>query len=525
MRKTKLLTCFVAGALAVSLTACGGNSSSSSSSTQGATEVKTEAPTPEETKDDNKPSSGLEAVAGSIDFEDGNYAFMEPYYGAPDSADVEVSIADFAGSKAVKVTSVGGTAPNYGPYIGIDVSSLLGDKITDVAKIQADVAVEYPDGTFRAVQGHILTWTGEDLKESDYSWSIYLENKNPARISADISETPFVTGSKNIAIIGLNPSSSADPAAVKTCSIYVDNIAFLDASGNVIEADTSVEFDEPDGFGKPELDPNLYIVSNPVTLEDFSVKNGAWSQAGRDLTDEEKALLVPGSVIEITYKCSAPVWIVAKAYDTPFTKPNGGWIRLVVEDQVDFTPIGVQDEAGTKIQVTYEDMVEKLGEDFLDHLSAFDLEGNDDWEVYSVVVGTKSNYKELASKEYLDDFSVKNGAWSQAGKDLSDEEKAMLVPGSVVEITFKCDEPVWLIAKAYDTPFTIPNGGWIRMVVEDQVDFTPLGSLSPDGTILQVDYDDFVNKLGEDFLDHLSALDCESSAEWEVYSVAIGMRE
>ncbi len=148
MRKTKLLACIIAGALAVSLTACGNSSSSSSQNeSKSGTQAETKAPEEATTAGTQTP----EKVEASLDFEDGKFAFTAPYLKAADASEVELAIADFNGSKALQITNKGGKAP----YVGIDVASLLGAKIADVKKVQMDIGVSYPDGTFSAIQGHM----------------------------------------------------------------------------------------------------------------------------------------------------------------------------------------------------------------------------------------------------------------------------------------------------------------------------------------------------------------------------------
>ncbi|MCM1307318.1 MAG: hypothetical protein NC223_01825 [Butyrivibrio sp.] len=389
MRKTKLLACLIAGALAVSLTACG-NSSSSSSSKNDATKAETQAGTnaPEE----NTTAGGEEKpekYEASIDFEDGKFAFVESYLKPADASEVELSVADFNGSKALKITNKGGKSP----YVGIDAASLLGAKIADVATIQMSIGAEFADGKFSAIQGRAFTWTGADeITETEYGWSIYLENKNPVRAAFDITKVPFTADSKNILIVGLNPASSADAAAAQAATIYIDDIAFLDKDGKVIEADSAAEFVAPDGFAKAERDPKLWTLSDPVTLDDFAVSNGAWAQAGRELTDEEKALFVPGAVIEVAYKCESPVWMVCVGSED-FTKYNGTnstWQRVGADEGNGFATTGNVDDAGTIVQFTYEQIVDQLGDDWLTKLAQLQLEGQADWEVYSVSIGKKA---------------------------------------------------------------------------------------------------------------------------------------
>lgn len=524
MRKTKLLACLIAGALAVSLTACG--NSSSSSSTKDATKAETQAGTKAPEESTTGAAQTPEKVEASIDFEDGKFAFITPYLKAADASEVELAVADFNGSKALQITNKGGKAP----YVGIDTASLLGAKIADVKKIQMDIGVSYPDGGFSAIQGRAFTWTGAELTETEYGWSVYLETKNPVRATLDISDVPFTADNKNIMIVGLNLGSSVDSAKAVTGTLYIDNIAFYDGDNKLIEADSAAEFAAPDGYEKAERDPKLWTLSNPVELADFAVSAGGWAQAGRELTDEEKALFVPGSIIEVAYKCDSPVWLTCVGTEafTKYMGSNSSWQRVgVVDPDKDFTSTGNCDDAGTIVQFTYEQIAEQLGDDWLTKLAQLQIEGQADWEVYSVKVGKKSNYTALTDVTELADFAVSAGAWAQAGRELTEEEKALFVPGSIIEVAFKCDSPVWLTCVGSEafTKYMGSNSSWQRVgVVDPDKDFTTTGSLNSDGDKIQFTYEQIVEQLGDDWLTKLAQLQLEGQADWEVYSVSIGKK-
>lgn len=525
MKKTKLLACLIAGALAVSLTACGNSSSSSSSDgTKAETQAGTNAPEESTTAGDTQTPEEVEA---SLDFEDGKFAFIAQYLKPADASEVELSVADFNGSKALQITNKGGKSP----YVGIDVASLLGAKIADVAKVQMDIGVKFADGEFSAIQGRAFTWTGAELTETEYGWSVYMENKNPTRATFDITKAPFTADSKNIMIIGLNPASSADAAKAQAATLYIDNIAFYDANDKLIDADSAAEFDAPDGFAKAERDPKLWTLANPVTLENFAVSNSAWSQTGRELTDEEKALFVPGSIIEISYKCEQPVWLVFVGADKAQFATGNDWQRFGVVDpdgspQI-FDTIGNVDDAGTTVQFTYEQIVERLGEDFVSKIGQLQCEGQADWEIYSIQIGQKSNYTALTDVTELADFAVSNGAWSQSGRELTDEEKALFVPGSIIEVAYKCSEPVWMVcvgAEAF-SKYMGNNSSWQRVgVVDPDKDFTTTGSVNADGDRVQFTYEQIVEQLGDNWLDNLAQLQCEGKEDWEVYGISIGKK-
>ena len=100
MKKNKFLACLLTGAMAVSLAACGSGSKSSADAQP--TDASQAEATETETAGEEKPK-----VDASIDFEDEKFDFMQPYSGGADASDIELSIQDFEGSKALQVKKGG----------------------------------------------------------------------------------------------------------------------------------------------------------------------------------------------------------------------------------------------------------------------------------------------------------------------------------------------------------------------------------------------------------------------------------
>ena len=495
MAKNKLFACLLAGALALSLTACGKPSSSSTDATSGTSENPTSG---------ENPGTTTEEV--SVDFEDGKFGFVAPYLGVAGSSEVELSIADFGGSKALKIDNVGGKTP----YIGIDVTSLLGDKVADVATIEANFGVSYESGKFSPVVGVFTTWTGEDLTQTNYKWTVYLENKNPYKGKFDISATPFVAGNKNIVTLGLNTTANGvDAAAVKTATIYVDNIRFLDKDGKIIVADTSAEFDEPDGFAPAE---GGELLTDLVTFEGFEISGGAWGQNGLELTEDFLNAIVPGSVIEVTAGADMAdgVWIL-------FPDSSAGWMRVgapsgATTSDAD-TPAVV---IGNKTYITYEQIVAVVGEDKANWGARLQCESNADWAVVSVKVGKKAI--SLGSTVDFEGFETSGGAWGQNGFDLTEDFLNAIVPGSIIEVTAGADmaDGVWIL-------FPDSSAGWMRVGA-------PSGATTSDadtpatvqGNKTYITYEQIVAVVGEDKANWGARLQCESNADWAVVSVKVG---
>ncbi|MCM1103930.1 MAG: hypothetical protein NC409_07450 [Clostridium sp.] len=258
-------------------------------------------------------------------------------------------------------------------------------------------------------------------------------------------------------------------------------------------------------------DPNLLVLKDVVEIDGFAASAGGWAQAGIDLTEEQKALFVPGSVIEIDYSGSTPVWLVAICGDDN-PNPMGGWLRGVNQDT--FVPNAYVGDG--KIQYRYEDLVEFFGEDYGQYLNTLQCEAANDWEVFGMRVGMDSGLVNVGGTE-LDGFAVSAGGWAQAGIDLTEEQKALFVPGSVIEIEYSGDTPVWLVAICKEENPN-PMGGWLRGV--NQETFEVDGAVG-DG-VVQYTYEQLVPYFGEDFGQYLDTLQCEAANDWEVYSVKVG---
>ena len=501
MRKQKFFATGLAAALVLSLAACG-------SSEGGATVTAT--PTPGEVANVTATATPAPTTAPaalkevSVNFEDGQYGFTA-IYSKPALADAgtAISVAEFNGSKALKITKADAKSR---PYVALDISGLLGSNVGKVASIELSMGISYEDGSFSSVAGDLEAWIGADLVSNVQEWSVYTARKNPNTVTYTLPAGTAFTADNNILIISMKTDNGA--AAHGNATIYVDDIRFLDASGNLLTADSSVAFTAPAGFENTGHDPNLLYVSNEVELPGYQISGGAWSQVGVDWTDEMKALLVPGSVITINYNAATPIWFVATG-----DNPLGGWLRAV--DQNTFIPDGYQSADGSVIQYTYEQLAAYLGEGFEQYIAQLQCEAQSDWEVFGISVGTRSNYVELGSATEVPGYQISGGAWSQAGVDWTDEMKALLVPGSVIEISYSADTPIWFVATGDN-----PLGGWLRAV--DQNTFIPDGAVSPDGSAIQYTYEQLAAYLGEGFEQYIAQLQCEAQSDWEVFGIKIG---
>ena len=510
MKAKKVLALCVAAAMTMSLAACGNEDAGSGNVQEPSTEQSSEESTVEsstevapESSEEQSGSAAVQAGPASIDFEDGLCGFAgdnTTVVGGLGNA-ASYNVVDYNGSKALEVVPNG-----KGVGIGFQIDALLGDKVSQVKSIDLSIGTKSPDGTFYASSGKLYGTYGGD-KDSN-TWSVYLETANPKTVTYTVPDGMTFGAGDNF-VVTLETDNAAS-AQVGYQTVYVDNVAFKDASGNLLEADTSAEFVALESG----LDPNLMILKDVVELEGFACNGGGWAQAGIDLTEEQKALFVPGSVIEIEYKSDAPVWLVAICNeDNP--NPMGGWLRGVNQDT--FVVDGYVAADSSKVQYTYEQLVPYFGEDYGQFLDTLQCESSADWEVFSVKIGTDSGLVTLGNAVELDGFACSGGGWAQAGIELSEEQKALFAPGSIIEIEYKSDAPVWLVAICNeDNPN--PVGGWLRGVNQDT--FEVDGAVG-DGKV-QYTYEQLVPYFGEDYGQFLDTLQCESSADWEVYSVKVG---
>lgn len=496
----------MAGTMVLSMAACGSENTASTADPTDApavTEAPTEAPTAEPTAEPTP-----EPEEASIDFEDGNMGFMSVYT-VPANADAsELAVVDYNGSKALQVTNVNGDVP----FVGIDVQSLLGADTEKVAYMEFSVGVANPSGEFQAASGEIFAWSGEDLVETSDAWSVYLEKANPKKAVATLGVgEEFVNDCNNLFIINLKVDNAKD-AGLGASTMYIDNIRFLDADGNLLKvSDTSVEFAGPEAFSGSGVDmSNLAALSGAVTWEGFATSAGGWSQAGVAFTDEVLAALVPGSVIEIDYTSeTGNMWVV-------MNESAAGWMRVGVGD-CDGSGQGYAylNNSRNKAQITYEQIAQYCGEDVSTWGSGLQCESDGAWEVFAVKVGQAAPVYSLTNAVNVEGFSTSAGGWSQAGVDLTEDVIAALVPGSVIEIAYTSETGnMW-------TVWPGSTAGWMRVGVGD-ADGSGQGYALCDGSKCYITYEQIAEWLGEDVAGWGTTLQCESDGAWEVYSVRVG---
>ncbi|MBQ8982245.1 MAG: hypothetical protein IJ079_01555 [Lachnospiraceae bacterium] len=495
MRKKQLLALATAGAMVLAMAGC----------TSGGT--STEAPStdaPEVTEDTTTDDGGQDTTGGdeatgevSVDFEDGSISFagvdtvVNP---KPDSSALET--ADYNGSKALKVTPSGSGSV----YVGIQADALLGSDASKLKTVELDLAVESQGSAFAAVSGNIYGLVGEKNDQTAESWSIYLENQNPKTVSYTVPDG-YSFGEGNYIVVSME-SYAGDPA-----NLYIDNIAFKDADGNVLSADTSAEFVVADtGVDRS----NLFGLTGAADIEGFAVSADGWAQAGIDLTEDQIAAIDKDTVFEISYSSeSGNMWLV-------FPGAEQGWTRVGVGD-ADGSGQGYAYLNSSKniAQVDYDTIASILGDDVSKWGATLQCESDGAWEVYSVKMGKKAPHYTINGGIDIDGFAVSGDGWAQAGVDVSEDVIAALVPGSAIEIEYSSESgEVWLV-------FPGAEQGWTRVGVGDY-DGSGQGYGIFDGSKCIITYETIAEILGDDTSKWGTTLQCEASSAWEVYSVKVG---
>ena len=508
MKAKKVLALFVAAAMTMSLAACGNDEAGSGNVQQSSPEQTTEstqesssevAPESSEEPGDTAP---VEAGPASIDFEDGLFGFIgdnTSVVGGIGNA-ASYNVVDFGGSKALEVVPDG-----KGVGIGFQIDALLGDKVSQVKTVELSIGTKSSDGKFYASSGKLYgMFAGE--KDAD-PWSVYLETANPKTATYEVPEGKTFGEGDNFVVSLETDNANSEGAGWQT--LYIDNVTFKDASGNVIEADSSAEYI---GTVAGEERNNLATLKDIVEFEGFATSGDGWSQQGFDMPQEFIDALVPGSVIEISYTSeTGDMWLLMNGAEA-------GWFRCgATADPCGPTP-SYYNNSKNIAQITYDQLVATYGEDVSTWGTSMQCESSGAWEVYSVKVGQASPTYSLVSSQTVEfeGFATSGEGWSQQGFDMPQEFIDALVPGSAIEISYTSESgDMWLLMNGAEA-------GWIRCgATADPCGPTPSFYNSAKDTCW-ITYDMLAETYGDDVSTWGTSMQCESSGAWEVYSVKVG---
>ena len=493
-------------AMVLGMTACGGEEASNSSVAEESSvesTVESSEETPSSSASEEKGNVDLQVGEVSIDFEDGNFGFVgnDKSVAAAKADDSVLEVVSYNGSKALKVTPQGGTI-----YVGIQADALLGDDVSKVRTIEMTIGTENPDGNFASTSGKIYTFLGEDNTKNESAWSVYLETANPKRVTCTVPAGQSFTAG-NYIVVSLETDTGKDKGAT-AANLYIDDIAFLDASGNVLKADTTAEYV---AASTDKVDrSNLYSLKNAVNFEGFAISAGGWSQDGFDMPQEILDALVPGSVVEISYSSeNGDMWIV-------MPDAENGWMR-VGQGNADGSNSDVAyiNNSGNIAQITYEQLAAVCGDDVSKWGARMQCEASGAWEVFSVKVGTAAPSYTVQDAVNFEGFAVSGGGWSQDGFDMPQEILDALVPGSVVEISYSSENgDMWIVMPDSEN-------GWMR-VGQGNADGSNSDSAIFDGSKCYITYEQIAAVCGDDVSKWGARMQCEATGAWEVYGVKVG---
>ncbi len=431
-----------------------------------------------------------EAPVTKIDFADGNFAFLGVSTATGDADASELSVIDYKNGKALRVDVKAKT-----PYIAFNVEGLLGENLEKVRTIKFDVGVELgSDGKFYAASGKVYTVTGADMAKTGYDWSVYLKAKNPKTATVTLKDVFFTNGQGEYMMITKEADAFVDSdkfPGEEPRDFYLTNLCFLDENGEALPLDLSAVWTAPDTGADLS---NLSVLSGAVELAGMTVEGGAWGQNGVSMTEEFRAALVPGSVVEISYESdSGDIWLV-------FPDSAAGWQRV---EMMSATTNNSKDTA----QITFAEIAAVLGEDTSAWGDRLQCEASGNWKVYSVKVGTPNAKIALSGVVEFAGFSCEGGAWGQNGFDFTQEVLDALVPGTALEISFEsASGDMWIV---------LPDSaaGWMRV---QMMSATVIGDKA------YITYEQIAEVVGEDKAAWGARLQCEASGDWKVYAVNVG---
>ena len=503
MKARKITALLLTAAMTLSLVACGGSATTETTAETTETTAETTEPAAEAATEETAEAPAEEAapVTPSIDFEDGVFGFVGNDKSVTTAADDAVfSVEDYNGSKALKVTPQGKM-----PYVGIQVDALLGDNIANLKTIEMSIGIENPDGTFYASSGNIYAFVGEDAVKTNAAWSVYLETVNPKTVSYTLADgQAFVAG--NYIVVSLEVDNGKTDGATQA-NMYIDNITFKDAAGNVLAADTSAEYVA--ASSGPDRS-NLYAVTGAVEFADFACSGDGWAQNGFDMPQEIIDALVPGSVVEITYTSeSGDMWIV-------MPDAAAGWMRVGVGNaDGSGSDDAYRNNSKNTCQITYEQIAALCGDDVSAWGARMQCESDTAWEVQAIKVGMQAPAYGVAGGVEFANFACNGDGWAQNGFDMPQEIIDALVPGSVVEITYTSESgDMWIV---------MPDAaaGWMRVGVGN-ADGSGSADAVTDGSKCYVTYEQIAAVCGDDVSTWGARMQCESDTAWEVQAVKVG---
>ena len=453
----------------------------------------------------------------SIDFEDGKYGFagVDKYVDATGD-DFTLSVETFNGSNALKCTTYG-----KNPYVAIQVDLLLGDKISELKSIELDVGTRNPDGTFYATSGNVYAILGTELEKNSVSWSVFKEDGNPKMVTYTLPEgKTFIEN--NYIVISMESDVGRDKGELPA-DLYIDNIAFKDAEGNVLSVDTSVTYVEKEIVADRN---NLWDLTDIVEFAGFETSGEAWEASGFTIPQEIFDALIPNSVVEIAFESeSDEIWLVMPDSESGYTRIGCNYTN---------NGSGYYNDARTIAQIPFEMLVKYCGSDVSKWGSRMLCESAGKWSVSSVkvgqrVAGTGLDLYVLKDRVYvpgIEEMEVIKEAYGVTGIYLTPEYLNLLKDGGVVEVHYEADENVilWFAGNGAEDADGDGENDW-------QMIGGPAGNGTEnevrrnfENTVVQITYETLTKYYGEGWADSKDGFwfMMQASGSCKVISIQIG---
>jgi hypothetical protein len=212
---------------------------------------------------------------------------------------------------------------------------------------------------------------------------VFLPRTNPNQAVIEIDcgreERLMVPGHQNLFILTLEVDNGKE-RGVGAGTIFITNIAFYDADGELLPVDTSAGFDAPEGFGSVDYS-NLFMVFNERVYEGMTGSCGAWGQAisldalKNDGPFDVLEWLVTDAVVTVAYVGASEPEMILQSWSG-----GEGWAKIA--------PAAVNN-TGTLAQFIYADMVAAFGTDDFSLVDKFYIGATfDPIQVSGVTFGT-----------------------------------------------------------------------------------------------------------------------------------------
>ncbi|MBR6327078.1 MAG: hypothetical protein IKR61_09795 [Lachnospiraceae bacterium] len=497
MKSKKVLACLMAGAMVLSLAACGSTEADGTPAETPAVETTAETPAETPAEPEAPAEEVKEDTPKSITFDEGSISFLgQDSIVNPTSDASLIELGDYNGDSAAVITPQGKK-----PFVAIQMDQMVGDKVADVASVELTMATKAPDGAFHATSGKIYQVRGEDKSFSGVDWSIYMEKQLPKTVSAPVEGA--VAG--DYIVVSLESDVAADEGAGQS-TLYLLDVTFKDASGALISADAAAEFQAVD---TGEDRSNLFGIAGAITVDGLAGKGDGWAQIGYlELTEEQLAALqAPGSVVEISYTSeSGNIWMGLSGEN---------WLRIGVGD-CDGSGQGYSyyNDSCNIAQIPYEEIVKVCGDDPSAWDKSIFIESDTAFEVFSVKIGQQAPSIVVQNAIDLGIAGTGDG-WAQIGyQELTEEQFALLsTPGSVVEVSYTSESgEMWI---------GLSGNNWLRIGVGNSDGSGSVDAIT-NGSTCYVTYDMIAEVCGDDPSAWDKAIFAESDSKFEVYSIKIG---